>query len=69
MSHNKSYLGYSTLFRTKCITSDNTQFLTTKWYDVIDFTNTQYLIRFKSSGGAKWYSKTRFRGYYKEVSY
>jgi len=65
MSNNKKYLTEEVLFRTKCINDDNTSFLNIKWYDVIDFTTNSYLIRF-NSGGAKWYNKNRFAGYWKQ---
>jgi hypothetical protein len=63
MSNNKKYLGATTLFKTKCINTDNAQFLYPKWYNVIDYTTTKYLIQF-NSGGTMWYSRNRFVGKY-----
>ncbi len=65
MAHRKQYANSSTLFKTKCIDPSNSVMLQPKWYNVIEETDTQYLIQFYS-GGAKWYDKTRFQGKYFE---
>ena len=61
----KKYTGYSILFKSKCINTDNCSYLYEKWYDIIDEDSTKYLVRF-NSGAAHWYDKTRFKGIYNQ---
>lgn len=59
-SHPKMYMQHRVLFRVLCIDSSKSEFLVTgRNYEVIEETDTNFLVRFHS-GGAKWYTKTRF---------
>jgi hypothetical protein len=61
-SNPKKYKHNKILFKSKCI--DPTGMLFPGWRNIIDFTETQYLVKF-NSGAAKWYSKKRFVGKFK----
>ena len=58
----KKYINAIPLFKVKCI-NDNKSCMLNKgsWYRVIDYDSSNYLIQFRSRG-AKWYSRSRFRG-------
>ncbi len=61
----RKYEYWEPLFKTKCIKYEDVALLHPIWYDVIDETDTKYLIKFKN-GSACWYSKKRFSGKFYE---